>query len=121
MSGWSFDVSTNVRPWQKSHGNECPWERMSVHRLSGLLKSQYYKPKLIVEITHCHHYSWPRTRRPRRLSRQGYSLRRLLKSHSVIITVGRTSHNGLLNSHSVIIAVGLVPGDQGVCPGKVTA
>ena len=27
--GWSFDVSTNVRPCQKSHGNECPWERMS--------------------------------------------------------------------------------------------
>jgi len=27
--GWSFDVSTNVRPCQKSRGNECPWERMS--------------------------------------------------------------------------------------------
>ena len=31
MSGWSFDVSTNVRPCQNSRGNECPWERMSVH------------------------------------------------------------------------------------------
>jgi len=30
---WSFDVSTNVRPCQKSRGNECPWERMSVHLL----------------------------------------------------------------------------------------
>ena len=29
--GWSFDVSTNVRPCQKLCGNECPWERMSVH------------------------------------------------------------------------------------------
>ena len=35
--GWSFDVSTNVRPCQKSRGNECPWERMS-------------------GILHCHHY-----------------------------------------------------------------
>ena len=25
MSGWSFDVSTNVRPCQKSRGNECPY------------------------------------------------------------------------------------------------
>jgi len=24
--GWSFDVSTNVRPCQKSRGNECLWE-----------------------------------------------------------------------------------------------
>jgi len=32
--GWSFDVCTNVRPCQKSRGNECPWERMSVHRLN---------------------------------------------------------------------------------------
>jgi len=31
--GWSFYVSTNVRPCQKSRGNECPWERMSVHLL----------------------------------------------------------------------------------------
>ena len=30
--GWSFEVSTNVRPCQKSRGNECPWERMSVHQ-----------------------------------------------------------------------------------------
>jgi len=40
MSGWSFGVSTNVRPCQKSCGNECPWERMSVHRvLTVFLKS----------------------------------------------------------------------------------
>ena len=29
-------MSTNVRPCQKSRGNECPWERMSVHRVRGL-------------------------------------------------------------------------------------
>jgi len=29
--GWSFDVSKNVRPCQESRGNECPWERMSIH------------------------------------------------------------------------------------------
>ena len=45
--GWSFDVSTNVRPCQKSHGNECPWERMSGIRLD----DQLYNSKQSIGVT----------------------------------------------------------------------
>jgi len=47
-------VSTNVRPCQKSRGNECPWERMSVHHIDDPMSYPFKNPiffALINEVT----------------------------------------------------------------------